>query len=131
MEVDDLGPVLVLASHVADQLVILVPENRVELEEDLVEDAHPCFANGIAFALRQARVESDSSRSQHSKRYGNEHVAGLEATAVGEHVHVCARIVDLRDLVAEEDVGALGQPISNPGVALRKHPIVPRKAETL
>ena len=44
---------------------------------------------------------------------------------------MCARIVDLGDLVAAEDVGALGQPVSNLGVALGKHPVVPREAETL
>ena len=43
------------------------------------------------------------SCSQVSERHGDEHVAGLEAAAVGEHVHACARIVDLRDLVAEEE----------------------------
>ena len=75
MEVDDLGPVFVLAPHVADQLVLLIPENRVELEEDLVEDTHARLANGLAFALRQARVEGDSSCLQHSERHGDEHVA--------------------------------------------------------
>ena len=42
-----------------------------------------------------------------------------------------ARIVDLLDLVAEEDVGTLGQPVGDLGVALGEHAVVPRKAETL
>ena len=58
-------------------------------------------------------------------------MAGLEAAAVSEHVHACARIVDLRDLVVEEDVGTLGQSVSDLGVAIREHPVVPREAETL
>ena len=75
--------------------------------------------------------KGDSSCSQHSERHGDEHVAGLEAAAVREHVHVRARVVDLRDLVAEEDVGTLGQPVGDLGVALGEHPVVPREAETL
>src|SRR5262249_62126909 len=53
------------------------------------------------------------------------------AATVGEHVHVRARIVDLRDLMAKEDVGTLRQPVGNLGVAPGKHSVVPREAETL
>src|SRR5262245_34018279 len=76
-------------------------------------------------------MEGNSSCLQHSERYGDEHMARLEAAAVGKHIHVCTGIVDLLDLVAEEDVGPLGQPVSDLGVALGKHPVVPREAETL
>ena len=76
-------------------------------------------------------LKRDSSCLQDSQRDGDEHVGGLEAAAVGEHVHACARVVDLRDLVAEKDVRALGQPVGDLGVALGEHAVVPREAETL
>src|SRR5947209_828383 len=85
-------------------------------------------------AIRHA-TSSASPRSSFclpdSQRYGDEHVGGLEATAVGEHVHARARVVDLRDLVAEEDVRTLGQPVGDLGVAPREQPVVPREAEAL
>jgi multidrug efflux pump subunit AcrB len=40
-------------------------------------------------------------------------------------VHACARIVDLRDLVAEEDVGTLGQPQGTTGCSRRATPRSP------
>ena len=42
-----------------------------------------------------------------------------------------SRIVDLCYLVAKEDVGTLGQPVSDLGIALRKHPVVTGEAEAL
>ena len=62
VEIDNFGPVTIRASHIADQLVVLVPENRGEFEEDFVENAHAGFADGLAFASRQARVKGDPSR---------------------------------------------------------------------
>jgi len=76
-------------------------------------------------------VESDSSRSQYSERHGDEHVTRLEAAAIREHVHACARVVDLRDLMTEKDVGTLGQPVGDLGVSLREYPVVPSEAKTL
>jgi hypothetical protein len=84
-----------------------------------------------SLALRQPRVEGDSSCLQDSQWYGDEHVGGLEAATVREHVDACARVVDLRDLMAEKDVGTLGQPVGDLGVALGEQPVVPREAETL
>src|SRR5262249_61457666 len=78
VEVDELGPDLVQAPHVSAQLVFPVPENRVELEEDLVEDTHAGLADRLSLALRQARVEGDPSRLPDSQGSGDEQAGGLE-----------------------------------------------------
>ncbi len=108
MEIDDFGPVTIRASHIADQLVVFVPENRSEFEEDFVENAHAGFADGLAFASGQARVKGDSPGLQDAKGHGDEYAMSMVATMVGQDVNECARVIDLLHFVPKEDSGVRG-----------------------
>src|SRR5262245_416682 len=68
------------------------------LRKILLKTPMRVFRIAFSLALRQARVEGDPSCLQDAQRYRDEHVGGVEAAAVGEHVDACARVVDLRDL---------------------------------